>query len=42
MGWSAAAVAKAMREALGELAERRSAKSRPAAPTLHLVTGSAR
>jgi AcrR family transcriptional regulator len=41
-GWSAAAVAKAMREALGELAEMSSAKSKPAAPALHLVTGSAR
>jgi AcrR family transcriptional regulator len=39
MGWSAAAMSKAMREAMGELVEARSARS-VAAPTLHLVTAS--
>jgi AcrR family transcriptional regulator len=41
MGRSTAAMSEAMREAMGELAEARPARS-AAAPTLHLVTGSGR
>jgi hypothetical protein len=40
-GRSAAAMSEAMREALGELAQTRSARS-AAAPTLHLVAASSR
>jgi AcrR family transcriptional regulator len=39
LGWSTAAMCKAVREAMGDLAEVRAAKCAASAPALHLVTG---